>query len=359
MKRIGIVNGGGDCPGLNAVIEAVVKYGTAKNLEIYGFIEGSEGMLDTPRYMELNPDIVDDISATGGTILHTTNHGKFSAKKGAGEVAEIPAEVLSDAAANLNELEVEALIVIGGDGTLTGAMQLAEHGVKIVGVPKTIDNDLCLTDRSFGFSSAVEYVSNSLDRLHTTADSHSRVFVVETMGRHAGWISLYGGIAGNADVILIPELPFTYSRVLNHLREKSAAGQNYFIIVTAEGARPETATKSYSHQEAEKENRFGGAADRLAEELIHLADKGEFEIRVSVLGHLQRGGPPNAEDRVLAQQFGVAAVDALLAGEFGKMIALNGESTYLVDISEACKCLNLVEPNNPILKTARSIGILI
>lgn len=357
IKKVGIVNGGGDTPGLNAVIEAVVKAGSKHGIEFIGFIEGSEGMLDTPRYLELNPEIVDDISAVGGTILHTTNKGKFSAKKGAGETRRIPEEILNEAIANLHELEVDALVIIGGDGTLSGAVQLQEKGVKVVGVPKTIDNDLCHTDRTFGFSSAVEFVSDSLDRLHTTADSHSRVIVVETMSRNAGWIALYGGVAGNSDIILIPEIPYTYENVISQLRTLDQKGQNYFLITMAEGAKARGSSQAVTKSESDKENLLGGGSQRLIAEIEQRMKPDEFELRNVVLGHLQRGGSPNAEDRILAEKFGVAAIKTVLAQDWGKMMALRGEVIERVEITDACESVRGVSMSEPVLQTARELGI--
>lgn len=355
--KVGVVTGGGDCAGLNAVIEAVVKTGSKRGLEFVGIIRSFEGLLGDPDWIELKPEHVDDISATGGTIIQTTNRGRFAAKQGEGNDAKIPREILEEARANIDKLGLEALVVIGGDGTLSGAVQLQDLGVNLVAVPKTIDNDLCNTDQTFGFASAVEFVSSSLDRIHTTASSHSRVFVVETMGRHAGWIALYGGVAGNADVILIPEVPFSYEYLVQHLRELRERGQRDAIVVVAEGASAVGDSVSIQRAEATKEHLLGGISSKVIAEIEGRTEVDEFELRSQVLGHLQRGGAPTAEDRILALRYGRAAAEAIANGNFGKMVSLRGHNTGLVDINQACSELKLVTPEDSMYQTAVELGI--
>jgi 6-phosphofructokinase 1 len=356
-NRIGILNGGGDCAGLNAVISSIVKTGLEEGYDFTGIIRGFEGLLGNCECIVLNYDYVKDIAARGGTILKTTNKGRFAAKAGSGDSKKIPDEILYEAKANYDKLGLEALVVIGGDGTLTGALQLQEIGVNIVGVPKTIDNDLRMTDKTFGFSSAVEVVSEALDKLHTTAESHNRVIIVETMGRNAGWIALFGGIAGRANMILIPEIKFSYKQVLEQLRQRKQKGEEYTIIVVAEGATANDGEQIVQKSEDSKENLLGGIADKINQEIDRLSEKDEFEIRTVVLGHLQRGGSPNAEDRILAQRYGNAAMQLIQNRDYGKMVSLQGRSIVAVPIAEAVSSVDLVQPDSEILETAQELGI--
>ena len=236
-ERIGILTGGGDCPGLNAVIRAVVKSASKRGWETLGFIEGFEGLLDPVRYRKLNYKEMDALLHVGGTILGTTNRGNFTAKAGAGEKREVPREILDRARRSFQELGLRALVCVGGDGSLSIAQQLFEHGVPLVGVPKTIDNDLEATAMTFGFDSAVACATDALDRLRTTAESHNRVMVLEVMGRYTGWIAAYAGIAGGGDVILIPEIPFRYESICAKIKEREREGKHYTLVVVAEGAR--------------------------------------------------------------------------------------------------------------------------
>lgn len=356
-KKIGILNGGGDCAGINAVIAAAVKAGVRSGYEFVGIVRGFEGLLgDEPQFMPLTLETVEDISSQGGTILKSTNKGKFSAKIGSGDTNQIPAEILQEVKTNMEKFGIDSLIAIGGDGTLSGAVQLQDIGVKLVGVPKTIDNDLLGTDKTFGFSSAVDFVAEALDRIHTTAESHSRVIIVETMGRNTGWIALYGGISGDANIILIPELEFSYQRVLENLRELRSRGNAHSVIVVAEGAKAGGEGQIVQSKGENKEQLLGGIANKLMQELDALAPE-EFEMRTLVLGHLQRGGTPNAEDRVLAQRYGAAAMELTIQENFGRMVRLEGNHITSIPLREAVNGLKTVTFDSEILRTARDLGI--
>ncbi len=332
--RIGILTGGGDCPGLNAVIRAVVRKGVASyGFEFVGFRDGWRGPLEnvtTP----LGVGEVRGILPRGGTVLGTSRTNPY--KNGDGE-----ARVL----ATLEELGVEALIPIGGEDTLGVATRLSAAGVRVVGVPKTIDNDINSTDFTFGFDTAVTIATEAIDRLHSTAESHKRVIVCEVMGRHVGWIATYSGIAGGADVILVPEIPADLPRVAEHIRSRHATGRNFSIVVVAEGTRIKTSpdqdeqlVTSGALDEAGRP-RLGGVGNIVAAEIERRTG---FETRVSVLGHIQRGGAPTAHDRVLATRFGVHACDMVSRGEFGKMAALKGNDIVSVDLADATRELKRV-----------------
>lgn len=355
MKRVGIMTSGGDCSGLNAVLEGAVKTADRLGYEVVGFTRGWEGILSPCDFRSLTVADVDGISAMGGTILKTTNKGRFGAKMGAGGVRRIPDEILAEARDNLAAHNVDALIVIGGDGSLSSALQLSELGVKIVGVPKTIDNDLSATDRTFGFSTAVQVAVEAIDRIRTTADSHDRVMFVETMGRHAGWIALRSGLAGLADAILLPEFPFHLVDFVDFL--DAHQGKNgSTIVVVAEGARVED--KLVGREEGVGEVRLGGISNRLIEDIETLAP-GRFDLRGAVLGHVQRGGTPNPADRSLALAYGVAAMRAVAKGEFDRMVAYQGLGMTTVPIAEAVGTLKVVSPNTLDYITARELGVFI
>lgn len=356
VKKIGILNGGGDVQPLNAVIASIVKSGVKRGYEFVGFEKGWEGVLSPMLYRTLDQKSVRGISHVGGTILGTVNKGRFAAKKGEGEVNRIPDEILNEAKTNLEKVGVEALIVIGGDGTLTGALQLAEKGVNIVGVPKTIDNDLKSTDKTFGFSTAVDIATEALDRIHTTATSHDRVIFVEVMGRHAGWISLYSGLAGGADMILLPEIPFDYGKIIEYLRKRKETGYRASVVVVAEGAKAKEGTLTIRENVDMAEVKLGGISNTIIHNIEQMAP-GEFELRSTILGHVQRGGTPNSEDRILAKQYGVAAVDAIEKGEFGKMVSLKGDQIVFVPIADAVEQLKLVTLDSLPLQTAKKIGV--
>lgn len=354
--RVGIINSGGDVQGINAVIASAVKVGQSKNMQFLGFIKGWEGLLDKD-YIILDAERVRGISHEGGTILHSVNKGRFAGKVGEGEMNRIPEDILQLAIKNLQELEVDALIVIGGDGTLSGAIQLVEKGIKLVGVPKTIDNDLNSTDQTFGFSTAVEVAVEALDRVHTTAYSHNRVMFFETMGRHAGWIALNAGVAGGAHAILLPEYPFSYKDLGNMLRERNEHNRNYSIVVVAEGAHAKDEELNViSGQNNQPEVKLGGITNTIMAKLEELFP-GEFEMRNVVLGHIQRGGTPNAEDRILAKTYGASAVEAIAQGEFGKVVCLVNREIKFLPIADTVDQLKQVEDSAMVFKTAQSLGI--
>jgi 6-phosphofructokinase 1 len=356
MRKIGILNGGGDCAGLNAVIASIVKAGSDEGFEFVGIKRGAEGLLGELDIMPLDYNSVRGISHLGGTILLTTNKGRFGAKAGSGESIEIDPEVLAEAKVGYDKLGLECVIAIGGDGTLSGMQQLQAYGVNVVAVPKTIDNDLEATDFTFGFSSAVDFVADALDRIHTTAASHNRVIFVETMGRNAGWIALYGGIAGGAEMILIPEFPYTYEKVAEHLRAQRAGGKDYSVVVVAEGAKAIAEDASVISKEGKKESLLGGCSMRVMNGVENVAP-GEFEMRNLVLGHLQRGGQPNADDRILAQRFGVAAMSLAKERSYGRMVCLQGNKISDVDLAAATRQLKLVTADHDIVKTAQELNI--
>jgi 6-phosphofructokinase 1 len=352
--RIGILTGGGDCPGLNAVIRAVGKSATTRGWETLGFHNGFEGLLDND-YRTLNYKDMDGLLLRGGTILGTTNKGRFAVKTGHGETHRIPEAVLAQTQANLRALGLRALVVVGGDGTLTIAQQLFEAGVPLVGVPKTIDNDLEATAFTFGFDSAVACATDALDRLHTTAESHNRVMVLEVMGRYAGWIAMHAGIAGGGDVILIPEIPFTYESICAKIAEREARGKHFTLVVAAEGARPRGGDFVTSGPlEANREARLGGIGAVVAAEIQKRTGK---ETRVCVLGHLQRGGGPTTFDRMICTQFGAMAVRLIAEEKYGYMAALRPPQVIAVPIREAIGRLRTIDPKGELVQTARDLGV--
>jgi 6-phosphofructokinase 1 len=354
-KRVGILNSGGDCAGLNAVIASAVNAGIRLGYEFIGFEKGWEGLLSPMHYRMLDRESVRGISYLGGTILGTVNRGRFGAKAGEGDGRRIPAAILQEAADNLKSLDCEGLIVIGGDGTLSGALQLAELGVKIVGVPKTIDNDLAATDRTFGFSTSAQVVVDALDRVHTTASSHERVIFVETMGRSAGWIALRAGLAGGAQAILLPEFPFALTDLVDFLRFRQKY-RGASVVMIAEGAKVQE--QGVSRVAGPGEVRLGGVVHRLMD-VIERAAPSEFDMRAIVLGHIQRGGTPNAADRALSKAYGAAAIFAFDQGEFGKMVAYHDLKMITVPIESAVGSIKRVTADSMEYITARRLGIFI
>jgi len=353
MKRIGVLTSGGDCPGLNAVLRGVVQAASRLEWEVIGFRDGYEGLLAPGSYLTLDRQNTGGIMAQGGTILGTTNRGHFVAKAGAGEKASIPSEVIENARRTLEKLNVEGLICIGGDGSLSTALQLFQSGIPTIGVPKTIDNDLEATAMSFGFDSAVACVADALDRLHTTAESHKRVMVTEVMGRHAGWIALYGGLAGGGDIILLPEIPFAFDSVAEAVRRRDAEGRQSTLIVVAEGARPRDG-RQLMQVTGSGEYKLGGLGEVVAREVARRTGK---ETRTCVLGHLQRGGRPSTLDRILGTCFGVKAVELIREGQFGTMVSYRNEELCSVAIEDAVHRLHLVPPDGAMVSTARAVGI--
>ena len=357
MKKIGIINSGGDCAGLNAVIASLVKTGLPLGYTFYGFERGWEGLLDPMNYRILDREAVRGISHLGGTILHTVNRGRFAGKVGSGDISKIDPDILGMAKKNASKLGLDGFIVIGGDGTLSAAQQLSDYGLGIVGVPKTIDNDLGATDKTFGFSTAVQIAVDALDKVHTTATSHDRTFFVECMGRHAGWISLYAGLAASANAILLPEFDFDLDDFIKFLHERRDSGKYSNIIVVAEGLR--LGGKGFSHKGYAKqssEHVFGGVSEQLMY-AIEQKDPGEFEMRNVVLGHTQRGGSPNSQDRVLAKRYGVEAMQAYHRGDFGHMIASRNGKMIAVPIEEAVKTLKLVTEDTYEYRASKTLGI--
>jgi ATP-dependent phosphofructokinase / diphosphate-dependent phosphofructokinase len=342
---IGIATGGGDAPGLNAVIRAATKTAILKyGWKVIGIPDGFDGLIWPEKSFELTLDRVSGILPRGGTILGTTNRGNpFHYKDAGGEaVRDISDEVIG----NAKKLGIDAVITIGGDGSQKIGHELFLKGLKIVGVPKTIDNDLSATEVTFGFDTALHTVTDAIDKLHTTAESHHRVMVVEVMGRDCGWIALAGGIAGGAHIILLPEIPFTLKNVCEFIVRREQTGKFFTIVVVAEGIHlpPEL-----------KENRRASSVGNLIGNAI--AHSSHKEVRVSVLGHIQRGGSPSPFDRVLATRFGVAAVDLIAEGSFGRMVALRAGQVIGVDVSEAIGHLKSVQPDGQLVRTARAIGI--
>jgi ATP-dependent phosphofructokinase / diphosphate-dependent phosphofructokinase len=351
--RIGILTSGGDCPGLNAVLRGAALAAEKLGWEMLGFRDGFEGLLPPGDWVVLDRKCTENIMALGGTIIGTTNRGHFVSKVAGGDRTIVPADVITKARSVLQETGVEALIIIGGDGSMTTALQLQEAGINCVGVPKTIDNDLEATAMTFGFDSAVDAVMDALDRLHTTATSHKRAIVVEVMGRHAGWIALHGGLAGGADVILIPEIPFDFDKVADAIRARDAAGNLSSLVVAAEGARPRDG-QQVKRDMAEGEFRLGGIGDIVAREIAARTGK---ETRTCVLGHLQRGGAPTTLDRILGTRFGVKAVQLINEGHFGSMVSYQNYQVHHVPIADAVNRLRLVPPNGEMVQTARDVEI--
>ncbi|MFL5451156.1 MAG: 6-phosphofructokinase [Myxococcales bacterium] len=331
--KIAVLTGGGDCPGLNAVIRAVVRRGEQHGLEVMGIREGWRGLLDPPMHFRLTREATSGTLHLGGTLLGTSRTNPF--KK--------PANGPDIVMRNLKSLNVGAVVAIGGEDTLGVATKLSAMGVKVVGVPKTIDNDLSGTDLTFGFDTAVLIATEAIDRLHSTAEAHKRVIVCEVMGRHAGWIAVHSGMAGGADVILIPERPVEIEKVCDHIRNRHRTqNKNFSIVVVAEGAKLGTKESTSTEKLDEFGHvRLGGIGQQLAN-LIE-AQTG-YETRVTVLGHIQRGGTPTAFDRVLATRFGVQAADMVHKGEFGKMASLRGNQIVAVPLSEATAQLKTVDP---------------
>ncbi|HKR00930.1 MAG TPA: ATP-dependent 6-phosphofructokinase [Pyrinomonadaceae bacterium] len=354
-KTIGIVTGGGDAPGLNAVIRAVVKTAVGEyGMRVVGIEDSFEGLLGQTLTRELRPADVRGLLPRGGTILGTRNRGRFVKREEGGGHSH-PEGSYREAMENLARNEIEALVVLGGEGTLAIAAEFDRLGFPVVGVPKTIDNDLAATELTFGFVTALDIATEALDRLHTTAESHDRVMILEVMGRHAGWIALHSGIAGGADVILIPEIPFSAESVARKIAEREACGSQFSIIVVSEGACEVGHDAVYQEEgDAERAPRLGGIGNHLRADLERLTGK---ETRCVVLGHLQRGGSPNAFDRMLATNFGACAVRALANGERGVMVALQAADIRTVPLVEAVSAIKAVPPDGQLVRTARDTGI--
>jgi 6-phosphofructokinase 1 len=354
--RIAISTGGGDAPGLNAVIRAAALSALNRGWEVLGIKRGYHGLLGVDEIIPITPDVVRGIAHLGGTILRTTNRGNpfhWPRRKPDGTIEEIDRS--DELIENMRERGIDAIITIGGDGSLEIAQRLYEKGVNIVGVPKTIDNDVSGTVTTFGFDTAVSTAIEAIDKLHTTAESHDRVIVLEVMGRHAGFIALHSGVAGTADVILIPEIPYDIEKVCEKIMARHRAGRQFSIVVVAEGAYPIGGTVSTLGESLPGEApRIGGVADGLAREIQKRTKK---ETRSLILGHLQRGGMPTGYDRLLATRFGGAAVRAVAEGKWGHMVALQTPHIVCIPIAEALAVPKRVDPNHDVVQTARETGI--
>lgn len=357
IRKIGVLTGGGDCSGLNAVIRAITKTAVLKyDLKVIGYIFGYRGLfLNDTTKLTLNK--VSGIQHIGGTILYSSNKDNLF-DYNVEENGIITRKDVSDVAIeNMRKEEVEALIIIGGDGTLTSARDFARKGVKVIGVPKTIDNDLDATDVTFGFNTAIDTATYALDRLHTTAESHHRIMILEVMGRNAGWIALQSGISGSADVILIPEIPYRLDKIMDKIHERQQNGKLFSIIVVAEGAKPHGGNVVISKIVPDSPDpvRLGGIGHKLASDLeAHISDQ---EIRTTVLGHLQRGGTPTTYDRILSTRYGVAAVELMNESRFGNMVCLKGNKMSYNHLENVIGHLKTVDPDGELVRVAKSIGI--
>ncbi len=352
IQRIGVCTGGGDCPGLNAVIRGVVKTALLRyHWRVTGIQDGFDGLVWPEKSQELGHDHVRGILTRGGTILGTTNRGNPFAY----ELVENGHKVVKDFSQrcleNAKKIGLDALVVIGGDGTLNIANEFYRLGLPVVGVPKTIDNDLSVTEITFGFTTALQTATEAIDKIQTTAESHHRVMIVEVMGRDAGWIALEAGLAGDADIILIPEIPFTVEKVCEKIEERERLGRKFSIVVVAEGAK-------FPPRDAEGKPIPPAEAGQVGNTLaFSIRQHTQKDVRVTVLGHLQRGGTPLAFDRLLSLRFGVAAVDLIAKGEFGRMVCLRCDKIQTTTLAEAVGVYKTVNPDNDLLRTARSLGI--
>lgn len=355
IARIGVLTGGGDCPGLNAVIRAVVRTAIGYGVEVIGIKNGFGGLVEN-QMIELTLQNVSGILPRGGTILGTTNRDNpFSYRVKEGDQV-VYRDMSAQAMQNLRDLAIDALVVIGGDGTLKIGAEIGQLGFPVVAVPKTIDNDIAGTERTFGFDTAVTVATEALDRLHTTAESHHRVMVLEVMGRYAGWIAIHSGLAGGADCILIPEIPYDLSVVLAKIEQRQSQGKLFSIIVAAEGAKPAGGelTGTAPAAGSSEKIRLGGIGEKLAREI---EDRTGIESRCTVLGHLQRGGSPTAFDRVLATRYGTAAVESLLAGNLGHMVALDKNRIISIPVEEVAGKASNVPVDGELVRVGRAIGI--
>lgn len=357
VRRIGVLTGGGDCPGLNAVIRAIVK--TAHNqydMEVIGFYDGYEGLIQN-RYRRLDSDDASGILAQGGTILGTSNRANpFHFPVLQGEDEYIYLDRSTEAVRNFSTLGLDALITIGGDGTMAASAGMAKKGIPIIGVPKTIDNDLVGTDVTFGFDSAVAAATDAVDRIHTTAQSHHRVMIVEVMGRYAGWLALASGLAGGGDIILLPEFPYDIEAVCDAVRSRNARGKTFSIVVVGEGAKPLGGDLVVSRMVETSPDaiRLGGIGNHVATQIEDLT---KIECRVTVLGHLLRGGSPSACDRLLATRFGVEAVHVVASGKAGQLIGLRNNEIKTIPLEDVAGKLRLVTADHPWVMVAEALGI--
>ncbi len=354
--KIAVNTGGGDAPGLNAVIRGIVLAAYQKGWEVFGIKYGYRGLLDSRQMIRLTPEYVWDITNIGGTILGTAiKDDPFTSPVKSPDGSFMVTDISDTIVSNFRSLGFDALIAIGGDGSLRIADKFLKKGMPIIGVPKTIDNDISSTDVTFGFDTAVNTATEAIDKLHTTAKSHDRVMVVEVMGRYVGWIALHSGISGSADVILMPEIPFDIEKVSNKIKQLALIGKDYAIVVVAEGAKPIGGDISVVEEKKPGvEARLGGIGKKVSEEIRRRTGK---ETRDMVLGHLQRGGAPTTFDRLLSLRFGAAAVRFIEAGLFGHMAAVRSTEIIAVPIEEAIGQMKAIHLNSDIIQTARSLGI--
>ncbi len=358
IKRIAMLTGGGDCPGLNAVIRAatrtaILKYG----YEVFGYKFGYKGMY-TNDLIPLTLDSVSGILHKGGTILYSSNKDNLFCYPQEENGKWIKQDVSDVAIENMKRSGIDALLVIGGDGTLTSARDFARKGVQVIGVPKTIDNDLSSTETTFGFFSALDCATEALDRLHTTAESHHRIMILEVMGRNAGWIALESGIAGSADVILIPEIPYNLDKVVQKIRERAKNGKLFSVIVVSEGAMPKGGGVTIDRmvENSPEQIRLGGIGRKLAYDLENLV--GDHEVRHTVLGHLQRGGNASTYDRILATRYGAAAVELMAEGKFGNMVCLQCDKMVYESLEKVIGSNKTVSSDGELVRMAKAIGIV-
>ncbi len=355
IRTIGISTGGGDCPGLNAVIRGAVRCAVLKyKWRVIGIEDGFDGLIWPNRARELTMQDISGILPRGGTILGTTNRGNPFKYRRVIDGREVVEDVTSQVLENARQLGIDAVIVIGGDGTQKIGLELYHKGLKVVGVPKTIDNDLSATDVTFGFDTALHTCMEAIDKLFSTAESHHRVMVVEVMGRDAGWIALEAGIAGGAHVILIPEIAFKMENICQFIRDREKTGKRFTIVVVAEGIKLAPDLHPRFAQEKRAYPRAGAVGNLIGDAIGACTKK---EVRVTVLGHTQRGGSPSPFDRILSTRFGVAAVEMIARGEFGRMVALRGAQLLSVDIAEACGAMKAVNPQGELVRMAKSIGV--
>jgi 6-phosphofructokinase len=353
--RIGILTAGGDCAGLNAVIRGIVAAAGHRGMEVVGFSEGYEGLLNPQTARVLTTDDTRGIECLGGTIIGSTNKGRFQLRRGQDGTSSLPDSLIRAARAALDQQRCGALAVMGGDGSLRTALALSRAGLRVIGVPKTIDNDLESTDVTFGFDTAVARVAEAVQNLRTTAESHRRIIVLEVMGRHTGWLALHGAVAGGADAALIPEIPFDGELLARFAKDSERRGQRSTLIVVAEGARARSG-RQIRRQTASGENRLGGIG-QYVESLV--ATRTGRETRSCALAHLQRGGAPTAFDRVLGQQFGVRAVELCADGMFGRMVSYRFGSVTDVALADAVNRRRNVSPDAQIVRHARALGIFL
>lgn len=355
-KRIGVLTGGGDCPGLNAVLRAVVKTSMIKyGYDVIGFRDGYRGLVMN-NYVQFKPGDVSGILDKGGTILGTSNRDNpFNFRVERGGVVEYK-DMSERVLDNVHMHNIECMVMIGGDGTLTSARDFSRKGLNVIGVPKTIDNDLSATDVTFGFMTAVDTATEAIDKLHSTAESHHRIMILEVMGRYAGWIALESGIAGGADVILIPEIPYDINKVAQSVMERKNEGKHFSIIVVAEGAKPVNGEVSVSKvlEHSPDPIRLGGIGNKIASELEEITN---IEARVTVLGHLQRGGRPIPYDRILSTRYGVAAVEMIAQKKYGVMVSLQGKDIVPVPLEDAVSSIKTVDPEGELVRIAKSVGV--